>query len=356
MTLQPSQVTEWGKLYIGKSEELLAGKLGTELRGKVQLIFTSPPFPLNQKKKYGNYQGEEYIHWLASFAPLFAELLTPTGSIVIELGNAWEPGSPRQSLLPLQSLLSFVEKGDLQLCQEFICHNPTRLPSPAQWVTIERIRVTDSYTRLWWMSLTDRPKADNRNVLRPYSNSTKRMHKKGEFNAGPRPSGHVISKDAFLQDNGGSIMPNVIELDPIKEGESLRLPTNAFSIAHTNSNDYYLRECKRRNAQPHPARMPLQLIDFFIQFLTDPGDLIFDPFAGSNATGYCAQQAGRNWVSIEAEKDYAVHSDIRFSEATSVSNSRGNAPIMSTIGIDQQASEQRQHEEIDEEIDEITVH
>ena len=341
MLLQPYQVTEGGKLYIGKSEELLTGELRDEIRGKVQLIFTSPPFPLNQQKKYGNVQGEEYIHWLAAFAPLFADLLTPTGSIVIELGNAWEPGSPRQSLLPLQSLLKFAEEGNLQLCQEFICHNPTRLPSPAQWVTIERIRVTDSYTRLWWMSLTDRPKADNRNVLRPYSDATKRMHERGQFNAGRRPSGHYVSKDAFLQDNGGSIMPNVIELDPIKEGKSSRLPTNAFSIAHTNSNDYYLRECKKRDKKPHPARMPLQLIDFFIQFLTDPGDLIFDPFAGSNATGYCAQQADRRWISIEAREDYAVHSEIRFSEAGAACNPPENS------SVEQHSIEQKPNEDID---------
>lgn len=316
MIVSPTQTTKAGSLYIGKSEDILKGPLGCELSGKVQLIFTSPPFPLNQKKQYGNLQGEEYVSWLTSFAPLFAELLTPTGSIVMELGNAWEPGRPIQSLLPLRSLLGFVQhsKADLRLCQEFICHNPARLPSPGQWVTIERTRVTDSYTHLWWMSRTDNPKANNRNVLRPYSKSTTIMQRRGKFNAGPRPSGHVISEQAFLKDNGGSIMPNVLEIEPIDPNKDSRLPTNAFTIAHTNSNDYYLRECKRRNVEPHPARMPLQLIDFFLQFLTDPGDLVFDPFAGSNATGFCAEGIERRWVSIEANPDYVIHSDIRFSQ------------------------------------------
>ena len=119
MTLEPFHTTELGKLYVGQSEELLAATLGSTLRGKVQLLFTSPPFPLNQKKKYGNYQGEEYIKWFAAFAPIFSSLLTPTGSIVVELGNAWEPGRPIQSLLPLQSLLSFVQHDEakLVLCQ-----------------------------------------------------------------------------------------------------------------------------------------------------------------------------------------------------------------------------------------------
>lgn len=319
MIIEPIQTTEDGHLYIGKSEDLLGGSLGSELRGKVQLIFTSPPFPLNQKKQYGNLQGDEYVNWLVSFAPLFADLLTPTGSIVMELGNAWEPGRPIQSLLPLQSLLNFVQHKDahLRLCQEFICHNPARLPSPAQWVTIERVRVTDSYTHIWWMSKTDKPKADNRNVLRPYSHSTKQMHQRGTFNAGGRPSGHTVSKDSFLKDNGGSIMQNVLEMEPIESQRGIRLPTNAFSIAHTNSNDYYIRTCRENNVIPHPARMPLQLINFFIHFLTEPGDLVLDPFAGSNATGFCAQSAGRKWVSIEADQNYAQHSTIRFSQPLS---------------------------------------
>lgn len=319
MTLKPNFATDLGKLYIGKSEELLSGELGAELRGRVQLIFTSPPFPLNQKKRYGNLQGKAYVDWFAAFAPIFADMLTPRGSIVIELGNAWEPGRPIQSLLPLQSLLNFVqhEEAHLSLCQEFICHNPTRLPSPAQWVTIERIRVIDSYTHVWWMARTDRPKANNRNVLRPYSESTKRMQERGSFNSGERPSGHVVSKDSFLKDNGGSIMPNIIEVEPIDLQKDVRLPTNTFSIAHTNSNDYYLRKCKDNGISPHPARMPLQLIDFFLQFLTEPGDLVLDPFAGSNATGFCAQISNRKWISIEANEEYAEHSSIRLSQFSS---------------------------------------
>src|SRR5437764_14649880 len=171
----PAQTTRAGQLYVGKSEELLRGSLTEDLRGKIQLIFTSPPFPLNEKKQYGNLQGEDYVNWFSAFAPLFADLLSPNGSIVIELGNAWEPGRPVQSLLPLQSLLSFVQhkEANLRLCQEFICHNPTRLPSPGQWVTVERIRVTDSYTHLWCMARTDRTKDYNRNVLRPVIDSTK---------------------------------------------------------------------------------------------------------------------------------------------------------------------------------------
>ena len=168
--------TALGRSVIGKAEYVLQRpKYKKYLEQKVDLIFTSPPFPLNTKKKYGNEQGERYVDWLTSFAPLFKTVLKPKGSIVLELGNAWESGRPVMSTLALKALLAFLERGGFVLCQQFVWNNPARLPSPAQWVTVERIRVKDSYTHLWWMALTDRPHADNRQVLKTYSKSMKAL-------------------------------------------------------------------------------------------------------------------------------------------------------------------------------------
>ena len=197
--LKPIYTTRCGSFYLGKSEKVLATKLGKSLHGQVQLILTSPPFPLNHKKSYGNLSGDEYRNWFVNLAELFSNLLTPDGSIVIELGNSWIPGRPVQSLLSLEALMGFVNnpKASLRLCQQCICHNPARLPSPAQWVTVERSRLTDSYTNIWWMAKTDFPKADNRKVLRPYSKSMKRLLKRQNYNAGKRPSQHVIGAGEF---------------------------------------------------------------------------------------------------------------------------------------------------------------
>ena len=37
-----------------------------------------------------------------------------------------------------------------------------------------------------------------------------------------------------------------------------------------------------------------------------------DCFAGSNTTGYCAEEAKRRWISVEADKDYYMGSKYRF--------------------------------------------
>lgn len=281
--------------------------------GNVQLILTSPPFPLNKKKKYGNLQGQEYLNWFTNLAPLFSRLLKDDGSLVIEVGNSWEPGRPVQSLLPLQSLLGLLshETAGLRLIQEFICYNPSRLPTPVEWVTKQRIRTVDSFTHVWWIAKSDYPKADNNKVTRPYSDSMKKLLKSGTYNAGKRPSEHKISETAFLKDCGGSIAHNFMELEPLDPKRPVRLP-NAFSFSNTSSNDFFSRKCKELEITPHPARMPMGLAAFFIEYLTEYGDMVLDPFAGSNTTGYTAARLGRNWLSIDISEEYEVQSRLRF--------------------------------------------
>jgi DNA modification methylase len=313
-----AQKTKSGRYYIGKSEEILLSRPFHQQRGKVQLIFTSPPFPLNSKKSYGNMVGEEYLRWFSSLAPIFAEMLSDDGSIVIEIGNSWEPSRPAQSLLPLQSLLGFVshEGSGLRLIQEFICYNPSRLPSPANWVTVKRIRTVDSYTRLWWIAKSDFPKADNSRVLRPYSQRMKHLLATGKYNAGKRPSEHNIGEKSFLRDCGGSISHNLFELENIDAERDVRLPeiVNAFSFSNNVNTDFLSQTCKQRGIKPHPARMPMGLAAFFIEFLTEPEDLVLDPFAGSNTTGYVAARLDRRWLAIDAESKYVEQSKIRFED------------------------------------------
>lgn len=286
--------TKNGSMFVGTAEDFLSSPEAEKYRGKIQLVFTSPPFPLNRKKKYGNFQGAAYIAWLENMALLLKSFLKKNGSIVMEVGNAWEKGSPVMSTLALRSLLAFQEKASLHLCQQFICYNPARLPGPAQWVTIERVRVKDAFTNVWWMSPSTRPRADNRRVLKPYSQSMLQLLKSKKYNAGKRPSEHLIGETSFLNDNKGAI------------------PSNVLTISNTSTNDLYQKYCREHALQVHPARMQMDLADFFIKFLTKPGDLVLDPFAGSNTTGASAEKLKRKWVSIEPNEEYVKGSRGRF--------------------------------------------
>lgn len=288
--------TRRGTIYWSTAEAFLNSEIANRYKGKIQLLLTSPPFPLNRKKKYGNLRGIPYLRWLASFAPAFRKLLAPNGSIVLELGNAWEPGKPVMSTLALEALLKFKREGKLRLVQQFVVHNPARLPGPAQWVNVERIRVKDSFTHIWWLAPSVRPYADNRSVLTPYSAAMKGLLKSKRYNSGPRPSEHHIGKRSFLKDNGGAIASNVL------------------SVSNTLSNDAYQEYCRKKGLKPHPARMQRDVAAFFVKFLTRRGDMVLDPFAGSNTTGAVAEALRRKWVSIEANRDYIRGSRGRFTK------------------------------------------
>ena len=278
--------TDTGAAFLGDSLELLQ-RIPDE---SVNLIMTSPPFALVRKKQYGNVDADKYVDWFRPFSEQFWRILKPDGSLVIDIGGSWNKGAPTKSLYHLRLLLELCNK--FYLAQEFFWYNPSRLPSPAEWVTVRRIRVKDAVDYVWWLSKTPNPKADNRKVLKEYSTAMLDLFKNG-YKAKVRPSGHDIS-DNFQHHRGGAIPPNLLV------------------IANTESNSYYLRECRERNLSPHPARYPIKLPQFFIEFLTDPGDVVLDPFSGSNVTGEAAEILNRHWLAFEILEEYVKGSMLRF--------------------------------------------
>ena len=258
----------------------------------IDLIVTSPPFALLRKKDYGNVAEHEYVGWFEQFGREFYRILKPTGSLVIDIGGTWIPGQPTRSLYHFELLIMLCRKLGFHLAQEFYWWNPNKLPTPAEWVNVRRIRVKDAVNSVYWLSKTPWPKASNRRILYPYSDSMKDLLKNG-YKAKHRPSGHDIS-GKFSIDNKAAIPPNLL------------------AIPNTESNSYYLRYCRERNLTIHPARFPSALPEFFIRMLTDKEDLVFDPFAGSCVVGEVCERLKRRWICSELEHDYVLGAIGRF--------------------------------------------
>jgi len=280
--------TQSGQVYLGDSR-IVMKQISDE---SVDLIITSPPFGLIRKKEYGNEDADDYVQWFKPFAQEFKRILKPEGSLVIDIGGAWKKGLPAKSLYQYELLISLVKDFGFCLAQEFFWWNPSRLPTPAEWVTIKRIRVKDAVNTIWWLSKTPFPKASNKKVLQPYSKSMRKLLENG-YKPKKRPSGHDISAK-FQRDNGGSIPPNLI------------------ALPNTESNTSYQRYCKEHKLKEHPAKYPVDLPAYFIYMLTDPGDLVLDPFAGSLTTGEAAEILGRKWICIEKDLDYIEGGKGRF--------------------------------------------
>lgn len=287
----PLYSTPYGAAHPGNSLELL-DQLEPD---SVDLVITSPPFALQREKSYGNVDQGTYVDWLFQFCEKVYRVISPTGSFVIDLGGAYQSKRPVRSLYNYHILIRLCEELDFRLAEEFFWFNPARLPSPIEWVNKRKIRAKDSVNTIWWLSKSDYPKADVRRVLVPYSDRMKKLHQNPEKYYTPkvRPSGHDIST-SFATDNGGAI------------------PSNLLQIPNTDSSSQYLRLCKALGIASHPARFPIKLPAFFIDFLTDPGDLVLDIFAGSNTTGQAAEIAQRRWLAFELERHYLAASIFRF--------------------------------------------
>lgn len=287
----PAYLTDSGAAYCGDSIELLAQLPDNS----INLVFTSPPFALQRQKAYGNKDQGEYIDWLAAFAREVRRVLKDDGSFVLDLGGAYEKGTPARSLYNFRVLIKLCDDVGFFLAEDFYWYNPSKLPSPIEWVNKRKIRAKDAVNTVWWFSKTEWPKANVSKVLAPYSDRMKKLLADPDAFYTPklRPSGHDIGK-AFGRDNGGAI------------------PSNLLQIPNTESNGIYLDGCKTVGEKQHPARFPTKLPEFFIRMLTEPDDVVLDIFAGSNTTGQVAEAEGRPWLSFEISHDYVATSVFRF--------------------------------------------
>lgn len=260
----------------------------------VSLAITSPPFALLRPKAYGNEVEAAYLEWLLGFARQLRPKLADDASFVIDMGGAYQRGTPTRTLVQWKFLIRVVEELGYSLAQECYWHNPSKLPTPFEWVNKRKLRLKDPVNTVWWFGKTEWPKADTTRVLTPYSDRMKKLlvDPQAYFTASDRPSQHYVSNN--FRDNGGA------------------LPSHLLTIPNSESNGAYLRACKVAGATGHPARFPEGLPEFFIKLLTDPGDLVVDFFAGSNTTGAVAERLERRWQASELDRSYVAASAFRF--------------------------------------------
>jgi DNA modification methylase len=296
--IQPFYSTDFGAAYLGNSLEMLKQIPD----GSINAVITSPPYALHFKKEYGNVSKNNYVAWFIPFAKEILRVLREDGSFVLNIGGSYNKGVPTRSIYHFKLLVALVEEVKFHLAQECFWYNPAKMPMPAEWVTVRRIRVKDSVEYVWWFSKTPHPKASNRKVLKEYSEDMIRLNKRG-VRATVRPSGHNIKSSFDKVDAGGAIPANVVEEE---------LPSDMLKFGNNAANDPYTIRCKEAGIKIHPARFPAALPEFFIKMLTDEYDVVLDPFAGSNTLGMVAEGLYRRWIAMEESQEYLEASKFRF--------------------------------------------
>ncbi len=198
-------------------------------------------------------------------------------------------------------LLSLV--GAIGLCGRFHWHNPSKMPATS-YVTKDRIRVNTSVEMCYWLSASDKPYADNRAVLRPYSEGYKRTLKSGKTRSADHPMGYAFSEGPHLRDNGGSI------------------PGNLLVFPNMQNDTAYNKGCRDGGLPIHPARINPGVPNFFIRFLSQKWDLICDTCAGSIVTGREAESLDRYWVASDIYREYVQGGAFRFPHGRIIAGNR----------------------------------
>lgn len=300
---KPSYVTGLGASYMADSLEAMKAIPDNS----VDVVVTSPPYALHFKKAYGNVAASEYVAWFLPFAAEIKRILKEDGSFILNIAGSWNKGQPTRSISQYKLLVALVEEIGLFLAQEAYWYNPAKMPVPAEWVTVRRIRVKDAVEHVWWFGKTEWPKANNRTVLKPYSKDMLRLNAKG-LKATQRPGGYAINEGFSKVDSGGSIPPNVVQDE---------MPDDFLVFGNNSANDKYTVRCKEAGVTIHPARFPAALPEFFIKLVSVEGDIVLDPFAGSNTTGAVCERLNRRWLAFDQVEEYVEGGKFRFDETSS---------------------------------------
>lgn len=270
--------------------------------GTVDLIVTSPPFPLEDQKRSGGYSApwkteDDYLEWTARLARAMRRVLKHEGSVIYETGSAWVKGEPRVKTWQWRIPFVFGENG-LLLVQDLWVEYRNRPASPTEWVGRRKIRFRPVITPLWWFSPTPWPKTRLDRVMEPSNARHLPL-----YTSQPAPP----AEERILYRPGGHHFRASFDHTRYEK----RIPSNLIRVTVTTSTRY-MQEARKQGRTIHPARFHPDLVRWVVTWASDPGDLVLDPMAGINTTGYVAQSLGRRWVSIEISPIFAADSTLWF--------------------------------------------
>ena len=236
----------------------------------VDLCVTSPPY--ERQPKYGN--GERYERdWFEGFflevTTEILRVLKPTGQFVLNYRSRRE--GPERGTLQYELVAWLREQGWL-FAEDHVWIKPSPPPGRYKQALKDAIEYCFRFAKTDQFELfPDQCLSPARWDSRDRERRKKLAHNHLRVNA---PSGHGRNR--------------------VQAGPDWVAPSNAIVTEPEFS----------PNPSKHPARFPPAVPEFFVKLCTRPGDVIFDPFAGTCTTGVVAEALDRRWVMAELDASY----------------------------------------------------
>ncbi|WP_348643470.1 site-specific DNA-methyltransferase [Rhizobium lusitanum] len=255
--------------------------------GSVQLLMTSPPYPV-VNREYGRFTVEEWLRWMRHCMGIWKSLVASGGTIAVNLMDVFVQGTPMLSPYVERFTLSSIDDVGLHFAGRMMWYSPTKLGN-IEWTAKRKVHPRNKLEHVLLFSKAPRPSWDITRIEMPVKSSSGRKVKRDTI----RPSGMDICESAFVSGQG--------------------LPSNLIIAGGASGNDTYSRRARDVGIGRHPARFPEAIPRRIIQLATAPGDICYDPMAGSNTTGKVASELGRRFIASEPMLEYVRASSLRFS-------------------------------------------
>ena len=294
-----------GRVLLGFSTDLGvalwadANDVFPTLDAPIALCLSSLPYPLSRPRAYGNPTSHEFVDWTIRLLEPITKHLMPGGSICLNLSNdIFEPGSPARSDYLERLVIALKDRLGLWKMALDPWVNLTKPPGPIRWASITQQQLNVAWEPVYifcndpvlWM-------ARNQRVLEPHSErhlafvrggGAKRAKSNGD-------GAYRLYPGSFGRETAG------------------RIPKNVRILPHRCADKDRARKMAIAQGLPvHAATMPLKLAQFYIEYLTERGQVVVDPCSGWGTTALAAELAGRHWVTTEYMGEYVLGSSNRF--------------------------------------------
>ena len=258
--------TDLGVLAIGDCLDVLR-ELPDE---SLDLVVTSPPY--DGQPKYNNGEKYERDWYDGFFLKVTGEIfrtLKPHGSFVLNYRSKRNGGE--RGTLQYELVLWLREQG-FRFAEDFVWAKPS--PPPGRW----NRHLKDAVEYCFQFAKTDRWQFFPEHCLTPARWDRRDVERRKKlphnYDRVNEPSGQGRRR--------------------VQAGPDMVRPSTLL----------YLEPEFLPNPTEHPARFPVELPTFFIKLLSQPGQLVFDPFGGTCTTAVAAERLGRRWLVTEIDPEY----------------------------------------------------
>jgi site-specific DNA-methyltransferase (cytosine-N4-specific) len=268
-----------------------SGDIFKRLNVPITLAFCSPPYPLRKPRAYGNPDEREIVDFICDTLEPVVEALSEEGSLCLNVSqDIFLPGMPARSTYVERLVLETCDRFSLFLMDRIVWQNPAKLPGPIQWASKSRQQLNVGWEPILWFAKNPlKVKSNNNRVLEPHSDRhLKLMQDGGE------------QRETCYGD--GAYRLKVGSFGAMTEG---KIPKNVLMRGHRCAHGLRHRQAAIELGLPtHGAGQPFSIPEFMIQFLTEEGDLVVDPFAGRGMTALAAEMNNRRWMTGELNLEH----------------------------------------------------